>query len=169
MKANLKYGFLRNMEGRRERKKKERRTEGRKKKSKRVRKERERKEEREKEPFPKNSKKERKKEKKKNLSLHPHMDHIRQAAHSSIQEIDVIATRDSFTRGNYNPQRGKKYEYTRLSSKASSICPTIPSPSSPHLFMLFMVICRTNQLLDEVRIWASLLVFGKTASPTLTN
>lgn len=130
------------------------------------------KKEREKEPFPKNSKKERKK-KKKNLSLHPHMDHIRQAAHSSIQEIDVIATRDSFTRGNYNPQRGKKYEYTRLSSKASSICrsvcPTIPSPSSPHLFMLFVVICRTNQLLDEVWIWASLLVFGKTASPTLTN
>lgn len=152
-KANLKYGFLRNMEGRRERKKKERRMEGRNKKSKRVRKERERKKEREKEPFPKNSKKERKK-KKKNLSLHPHMDHIRQAAHSSIQEIDVIATRDSFTRGNYNPQRGKKYEYTRLSSKASSICrsvcPTIPSPSSPHLFMLFVVICRTNQLLDEV-------------------
>ena len=114
-----------------------------------------------------------KERKKKNLSLHPHMDHIRQAAHSSIQEIDVIATRDSFTRGNYNPQRGKKYEYTRLSSKASSICrsicPTIPSPSSPHLFMLFMVICRTNQLLDEVWIWASLLVFGKTASPTLTN
>lgn len=118
----------------------------------RVRNERERKK-REKEPFPKNSKKERKKDKK-NLSLHPHMDHIRQAAHSSIQEIDVIATRDSFTKGNYNPQRGKKYEYTRLSSKASSICrsvcPTIPSPSTPHLFMLFMVICRTNQLLDEV-------------------
>ena len=34
-KANLKYGFLRNMEGRRDREKKGRRTEGRKKKSKR--------------------------------------------------------------------------------------------------------------------------------------
>ena len=131
-------------EGRRDRKKKKRRKEGRKKESKRERK-------RKRTFFKKIL---RRKKGKKEAFLHPHMDHIRQAAHSSIQEIDVIATRDSFTRGNYNPQRGKKYEYPRLSSKASSICrsicPTIPSPSSPHLFMLFVVICRTNQLLDEV-------------------
>lgn len=66
-KANLKYGFLRNMEGRRDREKKGRRTEGRKKKSKRESEERERKKKkREKEPFPKNSKK-RKKERLKRI------------------------------------------------------------------------------------------------------